>query len=267
MKRKNRNFCIKKMQKPIMLLFGVFTLAVVFCGCTKKNTGELLLPLEEQTESEADTLTEANEEPEADFFKQTEEAAAAGNADTLAEQDGTKTEPSGQAPVFFYVHVCGAVEEPGVYELSAGSRVYEAVALAGGFTEDAARDYVNQAQAVPDAAKIVIPTVEEAEALRAKEADSSQYGMLTMESAVMGTQAEASTCAVSDGISTGGLVNLNTAGKAELCTLPGIGETKADAIIQYRSQIGCFTSKEQLMEIAGIKEALYTKLQDRICVN
>lgn len=265
MKRKNRNFYVKKMQKSVTLLFGVFMLAVVFSGCTKKNRGELLLPLEEQTEPEADTLAEAG--PEADTLGQIEETAVTGNAHASAEQNDTKTALAEQTPDLLYVHVCGAVAEPGVYELSAGSRVYEAVALAGGFTEEAAKDYVNQAQVVTDAAKIVIPTVEEAELLCAKEADSAQYGILTMEPAAVGTQAASGTGAVPDVKSTGGLVNLNTAGKAELCTLPGIGEAKADAIIQYRTQIGCFTSKEQLMEISGIKEALYTKLQDQICVN
>ncbi len=266
MKRKNRNFYVKKMQMSVMLSFGVFMLAIALSGCTKKGRGEILLPLEEQTEPTADTLTETEAGPEADTLRQTEETPVTENVNASAEQNDAKKIPKEQTPVHLYVHVCGAVSEPGVYELPEGSRVYEAVALAGGFTEEAEKDYVNQAQVVPDAAKIVIPTVKEAESL-CEEEDSLQYGILTMDPAVVGTQANSGSGALSDVEGTGGLVNLNTAGKAELCTLPGIGEAKADAIIQYRAQIGCFTSKEQIMEISGIKEALYTRLQDQICVN
>lgn len=245
MMKKNRNFYVKKMQKCAMVLVGVLWLAMVFTGCTKKtDEGMTLFPLDEKAVKDETESFRQEDVPDAE--------------ETSQPQLGTLPEPV-ISPALLCVHVCGAVQNPGVYELPAGSRVYEAIALAGGFTEDAAQDYVNQAQAVLDAAKIVIPTIEEAEALQEQEADSRRYGILTTETDVrLGTQ---------NGQTQEDLVNLNTAGKAELCTLPGIGEAKAEAIIRYRTQIGCFSSKEQLMEITGIKDTLYETLQDKICVN
>ena len=61
-------------------------------------------------------------------------------------------------------------------------------------------------------------------------------------------------------------VNLNTAQREELMTLPGIGESKADSIIRYREEHGAFTSPEEIMNISGIKSAVYSKIRDRITV-
>ena len=174
-----------------------------------------------------------------------------------------------------YVHVCGAVLRPGVYELAAGSRVYEAVQAAGGFAENAEESYVNQAQEVPDGAKLVIPTKEEAEAIVSKDsgrlegegqtADSGlQPGIavqedvnaagLTKETEVGKTTAE------------GGRVNINTASLEELCKIPGIGTTRAAAIESYREDHGSFKSPEEIMQVSGIKEGTYEKIKDSISV-
>ena len=64
----------------------------------------------------------------------------------------------------------------------------------------------------------------------------------------------------------GGLVNINTATRDELMTLPGIGEAKADMIISYRDEHGCFNSIEDIMNISGIKTGVYNKIKDRITV-
>ena len=63
-----------------------------------------------------------------------------------------------------------------------------------------------------------------------------------------------------------GLVDINTAGLEELMTLNGIGETRAKAIIEYRSEKGAFTKAEDIMQIPGIKEGIYRKIQDQIIV-
>ncbi|GFI25986.1 ComE operon protein 1 [Lachnospiraceae bacterium] len=136
-----------------------------------------------------------------------------------------------------YVHVCGAVHHPGVYRLPAGSRVYEAVLLAGGLLDTACEDGINQAQEVADGQMIKVLTVEEA-----KEQENAQTG-----------EPE-----------TDGKINLNTADAAALMTLPGIGEAKAASILSYREEHGGFSSAEEIKNITGIKEGVYSKIKDRI---
>lgn len=135
------------------------------------------------------------------------------------------------------VYVCGAVRFPGLVTLPVGSRAGDALELAGGFAEDADLSWVNLAQIVEDGEKIYFPSAEEGAALLEGEK----------------LQAKA-------------LVNLNTAGKQELCTLPGIGESKAEDILSYRKKNGNFHSVRDVMKVPGIKQALFDQIQDKITV-
>ena len=146
-----------------------------------------------------------------------------------------------------YVYICGEVINPGVYELSGDSRIYEAVDAAGGFTENAARECVNLASKVSDGMQITIYNREEAASLQA---DSASVGGNAGKSGTSGS----------------GLVNLNTATKEELMTLKGIGESKAEDIIRYREKSGGFKKIEDIMKISGIKEAGFQKIKDNITV-
>ena len=146
-----------------------------------------------------------------------------------------------------YVYICGEVINPGVYELSGDSRIYEAVDAAGGFTENAARECVNLASKVSDGMQITIYNREEAASLQA---DSASVGGNAGKSGTSGS----------------GLVNLNTATKEELMTLKGIGESKADDIIRYREKSGGFKKIEDIMKISGIKENGFQKIKDSITV-
>ena len=132
-----------------------------------------------------------------------------------------------------YVYVCGAVKFPGVYELLQGSRVFEAIQAAGGFLGEAAENEVNQAEILKDEMKLYIPTLQDLEEQKKTEA---------------------------------GKVNINIATKEELMTLPGVGESKANQIIQYREDCGKFQSIEDIMMISGIKEGLFNKIKDYITV-
>ena len=170
--------------------------------------------------------------------------AAAGEADAFpAAAESGGEDVSGEAECV--IHICGAVAAPGVYRLPAGSRVVDAVEAAGGLTEDAAERGVNQAAPVADGMQIVIPTSEEA-----------AQGIFPPD----GVMEE-------NGSGRDGLVDINTADTAELMTLPGIGQTRADAIVAYRQQNGKFQSIEDIMKVDGIKEGSFAKLKDRICVS
>ena len=136
-----------------------------------------------------------------------------------------------------FVYVCGAVMYPGVYELEAGSRIVAAIEAAGGFSEDAAEETINLAEHISDGMQIIVQTKEQADALQyVKEMQKS------------------------------GRINLNTATVEDLCALNGIGESKAEAIIAYRMEIGAYKSIEQLKEVTGIGESLFNKIKSSVYI-
>ncbi len=149
-------------------------------------------------------------------------------------EDQVLAEDDNAADEICYVYVCGAVTTPGVYEMKPGERIFRAIEMAGGFTEDAAPEKVNQALPVEDGLSVVVPTIEEARAASEKES---------------------------------GLVNINTASRAELCTLKGVGETRADAIIAYREEKGAFRKIEDIMLVSGIGESSFNKIKNSIIVS
>lgn len=163
---------------------------------------------------------------------------------TALEEESMQTENKEEPETVFkeetgvvWVHVCGAVVHPGVVKLSEGSRVMDALELAEGFTKDASQDYINLAEVLVDGQKLYFPTVDEVSAWEV-EVEKEQ----------------------SD------LVNINTADVALLCTLPGIGESRAKDIVAYRETQGAFHNPEDIMKVSGIKESVYQKIQDVITV-
>ena len=143
-----------------------------------------------------------------------------------AEEDSEKQDS-------IYVFVCGAVVNEGVYELPTGSRVFEAIQMAGGPSENAATEQINQAEMLEDGIRLYIPTTDEMQKEQTEE---------------------------------DGKVDINTATTEELMTLPGVGEAKADLIVEYRQEHGRFQRIEDIMNISGIKEGLFGKIKDYIKV-
>ncbi len=160
-----------------------------------------------------------------------------------------------------FVHICGEVMRPGVYELPEGSRVYEAVEEAGGFTQDAAADYVNLAYILEDGWKIEIPSWENLET----DGEGKGNGISSGISADAGWTGNGTGDFGGDA-SGDGLVDINTATKQELITLPGVGESRAESIISYREKNGGFSRIEDIMKVEGIKDGMFAKMKDKICV-
>ena len=168
------------------------------------------------------------------------------NKNTNSKQDEDKQNKSqldSKSDSKIYVHVCGAVVKPGVYELDSGDRVVDAIKAAGGFNAKADETCVNQAKVISDSEQIYIPKQGEVN----KELGSSNSSTL-----IAG--------------SNDGKVNINLASKEDLITLPGIGEAKAQKIIDYRTQHGSFLKIEDIMNITGIKEGLFKKISEYITV-
>ncbi len=247
-------------------VFALF-ICIVLCGCTRKE--QLVLNVNDASQENV------YEEPEI------QEGGAQVSDVLIGTQMSQGQEPvQEQTPRQICVHVCGAVKNPGVYELEADSRVYEAVEEAGGFTETADESYVNQAQQLTDGTKLVIPTIEQVEAMSA--ADSGKKAEIGIVEADTGMQTATGAAGVTcDGNVDAGLsgsstpgstasdgkININTASEAELCNIPGIGATRAAAIVTYRQEMGKFTSVEDIMNVSGIKQGTYDKIKDRIKVN
>lgn len=157
------------------------------------------------------------------------------------KEDAQSSEGTGSV----YVYVCGQVKTPGVYSLPEGSRVYDAFTAAGGLTEVAAKDYWNQARLLVDGEMIYIPTLEEAKERQAGDMSTEPLNLEADD----------------------GKVNINTASKEELMTIPGIGEAKAASIVAYREKNGPFASLEELMQVEGIKDGVFSKMKDYIKIN
>ena len=160
------------------------------------------------------------------------------------------------------VHICGAVSAPGVYELPAGSRIIDAVEAGGGFLPEADEACCNLAEEIVDGCQIYIMTKSEscAEGQTEKKAGIQTSPDSDMQTTDRNVRSNSTTALEN------GLVNLNTADVAALMTLPGIGESRAKAIISYREQHGAFAKIEDIMKISGIKQAAFSKIKDKITV-
>lgn len=143
-----------------------------------------------------------------------------------------------------YVDVKGEVHHPGVYQMKAENRVKDLIEAAGGFTPLADDQKLNLAQLLEDQMVIVVPK-------KGEEVNSELAQAPTSQKKEVGKE---------------GKVNINTATVEELKTLKGIGEKKAEAIIEYRKQNGSFKNKEELMKVRGIGKKLYESFQERVIV-
>ena len=211
MKKQNIGRCVKS---ELVLLAVILSMT---CGCAKEQETDSLFGL--LTEETTDTGAGTKEESPDAYISDAQE-------DMMPLENET-----------VFVHICGEVVCPGVYEVAADSRIYDVLMLAGGFTEEASEDYLNLAMPVKDGMQIRILSEEEAEAERNRLANQAL-----------------------------GLININTASVADLCTLPGIGESRAKDIIAYRIDNGAFLTPEEIMQVSGIKDAMYEKIKDKICV-
>ncbi len=151
------------------------------------------------------------------------------------------------------VHVSGAVRNEGIVELKEKSRIADAIEMVGGVTEDAYMKDVNLATILEDGMKIYIPTKEEVEKQRENTNDSvSKDTNLDIYNNGSNTRKK------------NNKVNINTATKEELDTLPGIGESTANKIISYREEKGNFKSIEEIKEVSGIGDSKYEQIKNLI---
>lgn len=148
------------------------------------------------------------------------------------------------APTPIVVDVKGAVRHPGVYAMQQGDRLIDAINAAGGYLPNADSKMLNHAMKLADEFVVYVP--------------------------IEGEEVPAISFTPISGTSTpqdDGKVNINTADEKELMTIPGVGPSKAAAIVQYRTENGNFKSPESLMEVSGIGQKTFEKLESQITVN
>ncbi|MFO7315627.1 MAG: helix-hairpin-helix domain-containing protein [Bacilli bacterium] len=166
---------------------------------------------------------------------------------TLADNETLQSEEPASAKAV--VDVKGAVKFPGVYELTTEDRIIDAIQMAGGYSEEADSNYINHAQKLQDEMVIYIP--KKGESLEGE--GPSSVGPVFVQSQKTAGQKDP-------------LVNINTADESQLTTLPGIGPSKAKAIIQYREENGKFKQIDELKNVSGIGEKTFEKLKDLITI-
>lgn len=161
-----------------------------------------------------------------------------------------------------YVDVCGAVANPGVFQLAAGSRVFQAIEAAGGYLPEAALTCVNRAGVLTDGQQLYILTQEEMErqGLDPAEMAGASDGQMN------GSAGTGQNTGMTAQVQQDNRININTADEAQLITLTGIGATRAQAIIAYREENGPFAAIEDIMNVQGIKEGTFAKIKDEIVV-
>ena len=173
--------------------------------------------------------------------EEVEEAATSLAETTILPQE---VEDKTTVSTVIYVDVKGEVHHPGVYQMKAENRVKDLIEAAGGFTPLADDQKLNLAQLIGDQMVIVVPK-------KGEEVNSELAQAPTSQKKEVGKEVK---------------VNINTATVEELKTLKGIGEKKAEAIIEYRKKNGSFKNKEELMKVRGIGKKLYESFQERVIV-
>lgn len=213
-----------------MVVILIFTLCGFLYSCTSKKENVYLVENGTQKEKE-----------------QADDVLYGTHGKDFSTQDdiyGDAASDSTSARVFVYV--CGNVARPGVYEAAEDARVYELIDMAGGVTDKGCLEALNLAEHIYDGQKLYVPDYEEYE----------DNGSISYNDVDSDGRQKSET----------GKVNINNADLELLMTLPGIGKSRAQAIIDYRSVNGVFGNIEDIMSVSGIKESAFSKIKDYICV-
>ena len=215
---------------------------------SKKDTTEKKADTEDRQNDDGSSVESRKKQAESD-------GSDAGN--------GTEINSTGETqPEMIYVDVCGAVANPGVFQLAAGSRVFQAIEAAGGYLPEAVQNCVNRAGVLTDGQQLYILTQEEMErqGLDPAEMAGASDGQMN------GSAGTGQNTGMTAQVQQDNRININTADEAQLTTLTGIGATRAQAIIAYREENGPFAAIEDIMNVQGIKEGTFAKIKDEIVV-
>lgn len=227
--------------RKVQIIVGVFIVILTVMGVNKiwgQSQDSITLMTEE-----APSMIKAEQQKNAHIPEQTTSQTTYGQT----SEDGWGQK--GEVVVF----ITGAVNKPGVVRLKEGSRIYDALQVTG-LREDAAKDYLNQAEVLQDGQKYLVPTQLQAEQWAAKE----QQDLENMKKAMGAAHSSSSQPARETRI------NINTATARELEVIKGVGPSLSGAIIEYRNQKGKFNSIDELKEVPGIGDKKFEQMKDQV---
>ncbi|MGN7468565.1 helix-hairpin-helix domain-containing protein [Brevibacillus sp. SAFN-007a] len=242
-------------RRLILIAAALLFLAVSFWLYPgEKRTETVGVPLVSPAYAEGERV---GEKPEAGVLAPQKQEPAPARGQPAAAHPKSPAEPEAKsAPPPLYVDVKGKVKKPGLYRFAPGMRVADAIEEAGGALPEADLDQINLAEPLADGTALFIPAK-----------GSTAGGPVTAVGApplspvpASGTRAAGAGGAVP----TTKPLNLNTATVDELMSLPGIGEARANAILEYRAQVGRFRSSDELQKVSGIGSKMFARIKDRI---
>ncbi len=168
---------------------------------------------------------------------------------------------------YITVDIKGEVKSPGVYKIEEGKRVVDAINASGGLTKKAVTKYINLSKVLKDEDVIIINNISELKKIEDKknieEIKINNKSNISVKESDVITNDKSDIVKESDS-NKNTIVNINTCTLEELLSINGIGESKAKSIIEYRENVGLFTSKEDIMKVSGIGNSLYDKIKDYI---
>ena len=232
---------------------------------SKKDTDEKKADTEDRQNDDGSSAESRKKQTESDTSDSGGLAGSDSGKDTLdadADNESEAVSDKEMQQAMIYVDVCGAVANPGVFQLAAGSRVFQAIEAAGGYLPEAALTCVNRAGVLTDGQQLYILTQEEMErqGLDPAEIVKASDGQMN------GSAGTGQNTGMTAQVQQDNRININTADEAQLTTLTGIGATRAQAIIAYREENGPFAAIEDIMNVQGIKEGTFAKIKDEIVV-
>lgn len=223
--------------KKEKILFFLFLILFILLGAFKLQQAQEEDPLLSQS------IVEIAEESS---LKEVESSGKEEQMSEIKEENQKKDE-------LIYVHIDGEVEKPGLYSACPGDRVLDIIQRAGGLTSEADLTAVNLAIKVVDEMKIIIPNKEFVSSEETNKKSFIQFPSPPKEASSNEKKKE-------------GAVNINMASKEELMTLPFIGSSRADSIIEYREE-HLFENIEEIKNISGIGDKAFEKLKDKIAID
>lgn len=187
--------------------------------------------------------------------------------DLEVEEKKTNNLEIEEAIKYITVDIKGEVKSPGVYKIEEGKRVVDAINASGGLTKKAVTKYINLSKVLKDEDVIIINNISELEKIEDKknieEIKINNKSNISVKESDVITNDKSDIVKESDS-NKNTIVNINTCTLEELLSINGIGESKAKSIIEYRENVGLFTSKEDIMKVSGIGNSLYDKIKDYI---
>lgn len=232
---------------------------------SKKDTDEKKADTEDRQNDDGSSAESRKKQTESDTSDSGGLAGSDSGKDTLdadADNESEAVSDKEMQQAMIYVDVCGAVANPGVFQLAAGSRVFQAIEAAGGYLPEAALTCVNRAGVLTDGQQLYILTQEEMERQGLDPAEMAKAS----DGQMNGSAGTGQNTGMTAQVQQDNRININTADEAQLTTLTGIGATRAQAIIAYREENGPFAAIEDIMNVQGIKEGTFAKIKDEIVV-